>query len=47
MAMARQLLRTAGADAFLIAKIERAEAVEPKALTDIMSGLRRHHGRAR
>jgi len=37
MVMARQLLRTAGADAFLIAKIERAEAVEPKALTDIMS----------
>src|SRR5712671_2186436 len=37
MAMARQLLRAAGADAFLIAKIERAEAVEPKALTDIMS----------
>src|SRR5436309_15220135 len=37
MSMARQLLRAAGADAFLIAKIERAEAVEPKALTDIMS----------
>src|SRR5437660_11174724 len=37
MHMARQLLRAAGADAFLIAKIERAEAVEPKALTDIMS----------
>src|SRR5712671_7234136 len=37
MVMARQLLRAAGADAFLIAKIERAEAVEPKALTDIMS----------
>src|SRR5258707_1455653 len=37
MVMARQLLRTAGADAFLIAKIERAEAVEPEALIDIMS----------
>ena len=37
MYMARQLLRAAGGDAFLIAKIERAEAVEPKALTDIMS----------
>jgi len=37
MYMARQLLLAAGADAFLIAKIERAEAVEPKALTDIMS----------
>src|SRR6267154_2831268 len=30
MVMARQLLRAAGGDAFLIAKIERAEAVEPK-----------------
>src|SRR6266853_424573 len=37
MVMSRQLLRAAGGDAFLIAKIERAEAVEPKALTDIMS----------
>src|SRR6267142_371835 len=37
MYMARQLLLAAGGDAFLIAKIERAEAVEPKALTDIMS----------
>ena len=37
MYMAKQLLLAAGGDAFLIAKIERAEAVEPKALTDIMS----------
>src|SRR5437016_2774973 len=37
MHMARELLRAAGADAFLIAKIERAEAVEPKALIDITS----------
>src|SRR6266478_1981495 len=37
MVMARQLLRAAGGDAFLIAKIERAEAVEPKALSDNMS----------
>src|SRR6266571_1377925 len=37
MVMARQHLRTAGGEAFLIAKIERAEAVEPKALIDIMS----------
>jgi len=37
MNMARQLLRAAGGEAFLIAKIERAEAVEPKALVDIMS----------
>jgi len=37
MVMARQLLRAAGGEAFLIAKIERAEAVEPKALIDIMS----------
>jgi pyruvate kinase len=37
MYMARQLLRAAGGDSFLIAKIERAEAVEPRALTDIMS----------
>jgi pyruvate kinase len=38
MYMARQLLRAAGGDAFLIAKIERAEAVAPGALEDIMSG---------
>ncbi len=37
MYMARQLLNAAGGNAMLIAKIERAEAVEPKALTDIMS----------
>jgi pyruvate kinase len=37
MYMARQLLRAAGGDAFLIAKIERAEAVAPGALEDIMS----------
>ncbi len=37
MYMARQLLRAAGGDAFLIAKIERAEAVLPAALADIMS----------
>jgi pyruvate kinase len=37
MRMARELLRAAGGDAFLIAKIERAEAVGPEALTDIMS----------
>jgi pyruvate kinase len=37
MYMARQLLRAAGGEAFLIAKIERAEAVEPRALEDIMS----------
>jgi len=37
MYMAQQLLRAAGGDAFLIAKIERAEAVEPAALEDIMS----------
>jgi len=37
MYMARQLLRAAGGEAFLIAKIERAEAVEPEALIDIMS----------
>jgi len=37
MYMARQLLRAAGGEAFLIAKIERAEAVEPGALEDIMS----------
>ncbi len=37
MYMARQLLRAAGGEAFLIAKIERAEAVLPAALEDIMS----------
>jgi pyruvate kinase len=37
MYMARQLLRAAGSDALLIAKIERAEAVAPSALADIMS----------
>jgi pyruvate kinase len=37
MYMARQLLRAAGGEAFLIAKIERAEAVQPAALDDIMS----------
>ena len=37
MYMAQQLRRAAGGDAFLIAKIERAEAVAPGALEDIMS----------
>jgi len=37
MYMARQLLRAAKGEAFLIAKIERAEAVAPAALADIMS----------
>jgi pyruvate kinase len=37
MYMARQLLRAARSDAFLIAKIERAEAVVNDALADIMS----------
>ena len=37
MYMARQLLRAAGGRSFLIAKIERAEAVLPNALEDIMS----------
>ena len=37
MYMARQLLRAAGSEAMLIAKIERAEAVAPAALADIMS----------
>jgi len=36
MYMARQLLNAAGGKAMLIAKIERAEAVELQALTDIM-----------
>jgi pyruvate kinase len=38
MYMARELLRTAGGKAFLIAKIERAEAVGESALLDIMRG---------
>jgi pyruvate kinase len=38
MYMARELMRAAGGKAFLIAKIERAEAVEPKILMDIMNG---------
>jgi pyruvate kinase len=37
MYMARQLQHAAGGQALLIAKIERAEAVEPKALQDILS----------
>jgi pyruvate kinase len=37
MYMARQLMRAAKSDAFLIAKIERAEAVATAALADIMS----------
>jgi pyruvate kinase len=37
MYMARQLLRAAKSDAFLIAKIERAEAVAHAALSDIIS----------
>ena len=36
MYMARELLRASGGKAFLIAKIERAEAVTPAALLDIM-----------
>jgi len=46
MVKARQLLRAVGGDALLIAKIERAEAVEPKALTDIIR-LRGHHSGSR
>src|SRR5207302_1225366 len=38
MYMARELMRTAGGQAFLIAKIERAEAVAESALVDIMRG---------
>jgi pyruvate kinase len=38
MYMARELLRAAGGKAFLIAKIERAEAVAEAALLDIMRG---------
>jgi len=38
MYMARELARAAGAKAFLIAKIERAEAVAEGALLDIMRG---------
>ena len=37
MYLARELMRAAGGNAFLIAKIERAEAVEPASLEDIMS----------
>jgi pyruvate kinase len=37
MYMAGQLMQAAGGRALLIAKIERAEAVEPQALKDIMS----------
>ena len=37
MYMARELLRASGGKAFLIAKIERAEAVAPAALLDIMN----------
>ena len=37
MYMARELLRASGGKAFLIAKIERAEAVAPDALLDIMN----------
>ena len=37
MYMARELMRAAGGKAFLIAKIERAEAVQQAALIDIMS----------
>ncbi|MSQ49356.1 MAG: pyruvate kinase [Betaproteobacteria bacterium] len=37
MYMARELLRASGGKAFLIAKIERAEAVTPAALLDIMN----------
>jgi pyruvate kinase len=38
MYMAKELLRAAGGKAFLIAKIERAEAVGQSALVDIMRG---------
>jgi pyruvate kinase len=38
MYMARELMRAAGGKAFLIAKIERAEAVGEQALVDIMQG---------
>src|SRR5919109_3139051 len=38
MYMARELMRAAGGKAFLIAKIERAEAVAESALLDIMRG---------
>ncbi|HZQ71903.1 MAG TPA: pyruvate kinase [Burkholderiales bacterium] len=38
MYMARELMRAAGGKAFLIAKIERAEAVGESALLDIMRG---------
>ena len=45
MYMARELLRAAGGNALLIAKIERAEAIT--ALEEIIDASRRHHGRAR
>ncbi len=38
MYMAKELMRSAGGKAFLIAKIERAEAVGERALIDIMRG---------
>lgn len=38
MSMARELLRAAGGDALLIAKIERVEAVQLAAYEDILSG---------
>src|SRR6266480_1484653 len=38
MYMARELMRAAGGRAFLVAKIERAEAVTESALVDIMRG---------
>ncbi len=38
MYMARELMRAAGGKAFLVAKIERAEAVAESALIDIMRG---------
>ena len=38
MYMARELMRAAGGKAFLVAKIERAEAVAESALLDIMRG---------
>jgi pyruvate kinase len=37
MYMARELLRAAGGKAFLVAKVERAEAVVPETLRDIMA----------
>src|SRR5437879_12508169 len=43
MYMARELMRAAGGNAFLIAKIERAEAVSETALVDIMREIGRAH----